>query len=307
MTEAVEGGHYGIDGLKQQWHQAVEAGRLEEALEILDGALALALAEEKPQLIDLMICDRAAVAIELGRGSAEIPRLREILVRNADTANCRVAAYNIARSLRAQTRTTRRPCSMPASHATALSCWTAVTGWRRAATSWATTLLAESHVEQATEQYERALHLTSSRPTVARGMIPDNLGYCRILQGRYEEAYSLLYQSLRLLRRLAPEIYQLPPRLDLCFRHIETGRYERALRQGIQALDMAEETRRAGFLEECSLPCRRGRESARQLRRCTGPLPAVTTTVLSRCVLSTRLPARGRCPQASESPCLRLT
>ena len=45
------------------------------------------------------------------------------------------------------------------------------------------TLLAESHIEQATEQYELALELTPDDPSVARGMVLDNLGYCRVLQG----------------------------------------------------------------------------------------------------------------------------
>ena len=33
----------------------------------------------------------------MGRGDSELPRLREILVRNVDPVNCRIAAYNIAR------------------------------------------------------------------------------------------------------------------------------------------------------------------------------------------------------------------
>jgi Tfp pilus assembly protein PilF len=71
-------------------------------------------------------------------------------------------------------------------------------------------------------------------------MVLDNLGYCRILQGNHDEAYRLLYQSVRLFCRLGHEIYQIPPRLDLCFLHIETGRYGHALRQGLRALELAE-------------------------------------------------------------------
>jgi tetratricopeptide (TPR) repeat protein len=248
MREAMEGGHVGIDDLKQLWHQAVEAGRLEEALEILDGALTLAREQGDARQIDLVICDRAAVAIELGRGAAEVPRLREILVRNGDTTNCRVAAYNIARFY--DLHKDYKKALFYARIARDRSELLGRRDWLASSCNlMGNTLLAESQIEQATEQYERALHLTPDEPSVARGMILDNLGYCRILQGRHEEAYTLLYQSLRLLCRLAPEIYHLPPRLDLCFLHIETGRYEHARRQGMRALETAEKLGKPDFLK----------------------------------------------------------
>lgn len=248
MTEGTEGGHAGIDDLKQRWHQAVEAGRLEEALDILDRALSLALAQGEPRQVDLVICDRAAVAIELGRGAAEVPRLREILVRNADTANCRVAAYNIARFY--EISKDYKKSLFYARIARDRSELLGRQDWLASSCNlMGNTLLAESLVEQAAEQYERALDLTPDEPSVARGMILDNLGYCRILQGRHEDAYRLLYQSLRLLHRLAPEIYQIPPRLDLCFLHIETGRYEKALRHGLRALAAAEKLGEADLMK----------------------------------------------------------
>lgn len=231
--------HPELEVLKQQWHQAVEAGRLEEALGLLDRAYALAGELDDPRLVDLVICDRAAVAIELGQGAKEIPRLREILLRNGDPANCRVAAYNIARHY--ELSRDYKKALFYARIARDRSDLLGRRDWLASSCNlMGNTLLADSLVEQATEQYERALELTPDGPSVARGMVLDNLGYCRVLQGNHEEAYRLLYQSLRLFRRIGPEIYQIPPRLDLCFLHIETGRYEHALRHGLRALDLAE-------------------------------------------------------------------
>jgi tetratricopeptide (TPR) repeat protein len=102
------------------------------------------------------------------------------------------------------------------------------------------TLLAESFIEKACEEYERALALMPEAPSAARARILDNLGYCRILQKRHAEGYSLLYESLRLLRHFNAQRYEISTRLDLCFAHLETGRYGHARRQGSRALRLAE-------------------------------------------------------------------
>lgn len=239
MREATDGGLLGIEGLKQQWHQAVEAGRLEEALEILDTALALALAQDDSRQIDLVICDRAAVAIELGRGSAEIPRLREILVRNGDTANCRVAAYNIARFY--ELSKDYKKALFYARIARDRSELLNRRDWLASSHNLiGNTLLAESFVDRAHEEYEQALELMPPEPSPARARILDNLGYCRVLQGRYREGFSYLYESLRILRHFRAERYQISIRLDLCFAHLETGRYRDAWRHGVAALELAE-------------------------------------------------------------------
>ena len=77
-------------------------------------------------------------------------------------------------------------------------------------------------------------------PGVARAMIFDNLGYCRILQGRHREGYTLLYSSLAVLRRAGIAQYEATVRLDLCFAHLETGRYRLARRHGSRALALGE-------------------------------------------------------------------
>ena len=239
MTEGIELTGLDFEDLKQRGHQAVEAGCLDEAAEIFDRALELAQEHGEPRLIDLAVCNRAAVAIVLGRGKSELPQLREILVRNGDPVNCRLAAYNIARYFELTKNFKKalfyaRIARERAEQQERLD-WVASSH-----NLVGNILLAESQLSEACTEFEKALALMPQDPTVWRARILDNLGYCRILQQRYPEGYALLYESLRLLRRHSAGRYQISTRLDLCFAHLETGRYGHARHQGTVALNLAE-------------------------------------------------------------------
>src|SRR5882724_13631494 len=86
-----------FEDLRSRGEEAIRKGKLVEAGDLYESALIWAQENGEPWQIDLGLCNRAAVTIELGRGEGELPRLREILVRNADPQNCRLAAYNISR------------------------------------------------------------------------------------------------------------------------------------------------------------------------------------------------------------------
>jgi len=86
------------------------------------------------------------------------------------------------------------------------------------------------------------LELLPDEPSPSRACILANLGYCLVLQRRHAEGYTLLYRSLRLARHLGAERYETTTRLDLCFAHLETGRYRHAARHGVIALALAEKS-----------------------------------------------------------------
>ncbi|MEA2601794.1 MAG: hypothetical protein QOF89_2786 [Acidobacteriota bacterium] len=228
-----------FEEFRSRGQRALDAGRLEEAAEVLQTALALARQHGDPRLVDTTLCNRAAALIELGRGDGELPRLREILVRNSDPVNCRVAAYNIARHYELTknykkalfyARITRDRSELLGRRDWLASSHNLI----------GNTLLAESFIEQAAGEYEQALELISDEPSAARAQILDNLGYCRILQRRHAEGYRLLYSSLALLRRCGAHRHETSARLDLCFAHLETGRYRLSRRHGVAALALAE-------------------------------------------------------------------
>jgi tetratricopeptide (TPR) repeat protein len=230
-----------FEELRDLGEAAVQAGRLEEAEGLFDQALSLAQEHGEPCQIDLGICNRAAVRIAMGHGEAELSRLREILLRNANPHNCQLAAYNISRyyDLAKNYKKSLFYARIALERAEALGRrdWIASTHNRIG-----NVLLAESFVEDACQRYETALALMPRDNSIWRAGILDNLGYCRVLQRRYAEGYRLLYESLRILRRYGSERYLVPPLLDLSFAHIETGRYQRARRHATAALRIADRT-----------------------------------------------------------------
>ncbi len=239
MKAVDEGVRSIFDELRDRGAQAVEAGQLEEAESLFQQAFTWARAHGNQRQLDLAVCNLAAAATELGHGAAELPRLREILLRNADPVSCRVAAYNIARYYEL-TKSFKKALfygriARDRSESVGRRDWLASSH-----NLIGNTLLAESFVEEACGEYEQALSLMPGEPSAARARILDNLGYCRILQGRHAEGYPLLYESLRLLRHFHAERYEISTRLDLCFAHLETSRYEHARRQGNKALRLAE-------------------------------------------------------------------
>jgi tetratricopeptide (TPR) repeat protein len=237
-----------FEELRSQGEKAVHAGSLEEAEVLFDQALAWAQEQGEPWQIDLGVCNRAAVRIELGRGESELSRLREILLRNANPQNCQLGAYNISRyyELTKNYKKSLFYARIALERAETLGRrdWMASSHNRIG-----NVLLAESFVDEACQRYETALSLMAERHGVWRAGILDNLGYCRILQRRYPEGYSLLYASLRILRRSGSERYLVPPLLDLSFAHIETGRYQQARRHAEDALRIAYRTDQADSIK----------------------------------------------------------
>ncbi len=233
LSEAV------FEEIRARGQEAIDAGRLEEAVEILQTAVDLASERGDGRLIDLTRCNRAAALVELGRGEGEISHLREVLVRNSDPVSCRIAAYTIARHYETSKNYKKAlfygRITLDRSRLMDRRDWLASSH-----NLIGNTLLAESFVEEACTHYEEALQLISEASSPARARILDNLGYCRILQRRYREGYRLLYASLNLFRRSGWRNYEAVPRLDLCFAHLETGRYHLARRQALAALALAE-------------------------------------------------------------------
>jgi tetratricopeptide (TPR) repeat protein len=236
-----ETGHHeaAFEEFRKRGLRNIETGELDRAAEDFAAALEIARAQLDPRRIDLALCNWAAAVIELGQGDGEISRLREVLLRNSDPVNCRMAAYDIARYYELKknykkalfyARITRDRSEVLGRRDWLASSYNLI----------GNTLLAESFVQEAAAEYERALELVPTEPSPARGQILDNLGYCRTLQGDYQEGYRLLYEGLRLLRRFGARLHEISARLDLCFIHLETGRYRLSQRHGLAALKLAE-------------------------------------------------------------------
>lgn len=242
MIESTGEPHADFEELNRRGREAAEAGRLEEAFGTFDAMFAWAQRLQVSELIDRALCNRAAVAVVLGRGETELPLLREILLRSASPANSQLAAYNIARHYEL-TRSYKK-ASFYARIALERAEEQGHKEWMASSHNLiGTILLAESFVEKAAREFELALELMPPETSVWRARVLDNLGYCRVLQLRHEEGYALLYSSLAILRRRGADRYLISTHLDLCFAHLETGRLRYARRHGAAALRLAEEMR----------------------------------------------------------------
>lgn len=222
---------------RARWAEAVEAGRLEEALTLVEAACAWAEAEAEPELAERTCLNRAAIALELGRGDELVPRLRELLMRTRDAENGFLAAYSLARAyeLRKEAKKALFYAQVGRDRAEALD------RGRRASSrnQLANQLVAESRFDEAIEVYRGALELLAPDEGLRRAVIHHNLGYCEALVGRPAAGLTLLHESLRALRRLGAERHELLARLDACFVLLEARRPRLARRHGLRALALA--------------------------------------------------------------------
>lgn len=223
---------------RARWTEAFEAGRLEEAMTIVDAAYLWAEAADDDLLRDRALCNRAAIALELGRGATHIPALRALLVRAADPENAYLAAYTIARhyELQKEHRKGLFYAQLARDRAAALD------ENRRAASLnfIANFLVAESRFDEAIATYEEALTLLPTRDSLRASVIGYNLGYCSVLTGNGRAGLTLLYASLRSLLRRGAETHAMKARLDLAFALLETGHARPAGRHAARALAAAE-------------------------------------------------------------------
>ena len=175
-----------------------------------------------------------------GLPAEHLQRLREILMAGEDDTNCRLAAYNIARA--AEFTKDFRKGQFYARIALDRSRVLANDDWLASShNQLGNLLIAESRFEDASAEYERALALLSTAPSVRRALILTNLGYAQVVLGRPRRGVARCYESLRTLRRLGSRREQITPLLDLCFGLLELGKLERAVRHGLRALAFAEE------------------------------------------------------------------
>jgi hypothetical protein len=229
----------GFQAARARWAEAVEAGRLEEALVLVEEGLAWAEAQGEDLLRDRALCNRAAIALELGRGATHVPGLRALLLRTADPENTYLAAYTIARhyELQKDHRKGLFYAQLARDRAAALD------DSRRAASLnyIANFLVAESRFEEAIESYEEALGLLAERDGLRSAVIGYNLGYCRVLTGSGRDGLKLLYASLRALLRRGAAVHAMKAQLDLAFGLLEAGSARHAGRHAARALAAAEQ------------------------------------------------------------------
>lgn len=222
----------------EQGIEATRRGDLEVALGHFDEALGWAQRHQDGGLWDRAFCNRSAIELELGRTNDSLAELRQIVLRSGDTETGYLAASNAARAYELQDEPTRALFYARIARDRCLKLE------RRDWLSWSENQIGNLHLalsafEEACTGYELALKLMPLHPSIERAMILDNLGYCRLVQGRYREGFAMLFQCLRTLIAFDGARFLARPRLSLCYGYLEINRHRSALRHGQRALELA--------------------------------------------------------------------
>ncbi|HEX4953219.1 MAG TPA: hypothetical protein VF017_07475 [Thermoanaerobaculia bacterium] len=232
-----------FEALQARGQAAFELGHLDESAQLLSEALAWAQVQGDQRRIDLAFCNLSSVDLSRNPfatiGPETMNRLREILMRNEDAVNCRLAAYNLARAY--EFRKEARKGLFYARIALDRSQQLGREDWIASSHNQiGNFLMAQSFFEEAAHEYDCAL---ASHPQAAdrQAMILINVGYSRLVRGDHVGGIRLLYSSLRELRRLGVRRGQMFAHIDLCFAHLELERFADAIRHGAKGLALAEE------------------------------------------------------------------
>lgn len=219
--------------------EALHDGRLEEASDLFRRSYEIARESGDRSLADLAYCNLASVEIRLCRAERMIPRLQEILLRTTDPQIAFLSAYNLAldhdssqsyRKSLFYARISRRYAAEigdPRQEASSIN----QTG---------NVLCATNQFDAALEQFRQAEALLGGDECVHTGQVLDNIGYCQVVRGDFRRGFEYLFRSVRMFRRLQARIYEVQPRLTLCFAYLHIGRPGRAVDHGLRALEGAE-------------------------------------------------------------------
>lgn len=238
MTEAVTAAldRSRFDELMLRWREAAEGGRLAEAIGFADRAVLVAAELGDAALARRAECNRAQILIELGEGDSVLASLRAILAESREPETSFWTAYNLVRAydLKRESKKAEFYLRMAKHHVEQVADPRARFAARNLSGCM---LLAESRFDEAREEFESALAAGSS--PVWDALVRDNLGYCYVILGRFEEGLRELYRSVRCLQRISPGNARFP-RLALALAYLDLDRHARALRHGRVALTLAE-------------------------------------------------------------------
>ncbi len=221
----------------------------DEALTAFEQCYVLAEKACDEQRRDRAALNRAAVKVVLGESASELAAMRRILMGSSDSVNRHLAAYNVSMHYESVKDREKglRYARLALDHAEAGEVEEFIS---RSHNRIANTLIAESYFEQAREHYLEAL-AREREETREHAFILGNLGYCDIVTGRTSVGFRELYAGLRMLRRAGALAWESWIRIDLCYAHLEVGRYEDARRHGVKALISAEEHEQHEQLKNC--------------------------------------------------------
>ncbi len=227
--------------LRQEAAATVRAGRLEDALNTYDAALA---ATDDEELRELITVNKADALIALERGGPEVQALASIVMRRRSTRNVYLAAYALVFKYRLENELKRATfyaelalkCAEEADEAL----------WKIGALNELGSIYEiDSAFPQAIECFGRAITLIEqlgdpSQHRLTYGIALENLGCSKILNDEYRDGIAIVERSIA---EMESPTHVAEAYIDLCYGYLGLEELEQARHYGEAGLELATESR----------------------------------------------------------------
>jgi tetratricopeptide (TPR) repeat protein len=232
-------GEMRIEELRQRGLASVRDGRLEDAIVLYDEALSLAAEEDARELITI---NKADALIALERSGPEVQELPRVIMRRRNPRHVCLAAYALQYKHRLE-NDFKRALFYGELALRAARDANDVAYERAVLIDLGNIYEMDSHVERAIDCFERALELfdtADDRHRISQGYALENLGYCRLLTGAYDDGIALIKEAMDYL---TDAVGLAEAHIDLCYGYLEMGQVARARHFGELALQDATDAR----------------------------------------------------------------
>jgi len=221
---------------------SLRKGDLDRALAEFENALSLARAAGDAERVNKALSNLSTCYIELGEYEKASKGLREIILSSTDDETICGASYNLSISLRRLGK--HQKAFVYARKAFEKSKALGDLNWMaRCHNLIGNIYLVQSHLNKALVQYRNALSLRLKEGEVNRfsvAILKDNIGYCQLLQGKYEKGIKNVREALDIVTALASKKCICECAHDLSFGYMQMRRLDEAEEFGRQALEIAE-------------------------------------------------------------------
>ncbi|MFP5247706.1 MAG: hypothetical protein ACLGH0_13525 [Thermoanaerobaculia bacterium] len=219
----------------------VRFGDYEEALGLYDEAMALADDDLARELITI---NKADAMIALERTGPEVNELPRVIMRRSNVRHVYLAAYALQYKYRLENDLKRALFYGQLALRTAEEA--NEPSWRRIVLLELGNIYElDSQIATAIQCFEESLAIAEeSRENrdkdLSHAYAIENLGYCKLLDGKIEDGLAYVHEALELLH---DPIGRAEACVDLCFGYLELGHYQKARFYGEAALDIAKDPR----------------------------------------------------------------
>ncbi len=237
--------------LMRAGYAQVKKSEFHEALATFESARRIA--GRARGLADKAVANKSMVLLEMGECARAARGLREIILRNSDDETICGAAYNLSISLRRQGKHQRAlfyaRLAVEKARAIKNQNWIA-----RCHNLHGNLHLVQSRLGAALKEYRKALAVRLKEKALNRfaiGILRDNIGYCLLLLGRYEEGIAEIRLAAKFARKVGNRRGVCECEHDLAFGLMQMRKLAEAESHGEKALKLAEELDCGEIVRNC--------------------------------------------------------